>query len=791
MSRLAVSLLAVCLWQCDALTADSYLSLSSYDTGHLMINEIMQSNVDALMVNKDFPDSWIELYNPTSRDISIKGYGFGPTSDPNSSYRIPMYHNVPAHGFQLVYCDKKGEYAHTDFRLESTSEGCIYFFSPEGEVIDSLCYPPMPAPNIAYGRLTDGDADWQHELKPTPGASNEGGGSSILLPSPVFSLPGRIMSEPAELLITLPEGFDLPSDTRIYMSTNGEEPTIDSPSATEFHLTIDHTLTVRAKLLSAHALPSRAATHSYIFHPRELHLPIVSLVSDSAYFYSEDYGILLGGQPLGTGNCYKDWRRPVNIEYFDKQDDDATFNQLGETAVGGLGSRIYSQKSLKLYANKRFGKKRFKAQLWPEDKPEVTKVKSFRLRNGGNRCIDSRFEDALAQRFFARWKDSLEWIAYSPVIGYINGEYKGIFGLREKADEDFLESNYGIDEEVDIVESFYSNEPAYSEMLQLIQSESSTFGDFCKVMEMDQFIDYLCCETFATNEDFPHNNVYMWRKKEGKWHFVLKDLDYFSNSQLGFNYLNWLMVTGDEGKWALQPIKHRLIQKLMMMDEFRESFIDRMGTYLGDFLRPDVTLPLIRQMRDEIDSEVAATFDVMTEDVSYADFDRTINERLIPFCEMRPVRAYNHLSQYFSLGTVVPMTIYPQGDSILVNHVGLTQSHFEGYTWLDRTLRLDSRNPAAGWVMTVMYLNGNMKTIRYDQPSVSIHLAEIVGACESVVITTIPIDPGYGIERVVNAEAKTSEGYFTIYGMPCSNARGRDIRLAREPDGTFRKIIRY
>ena len=455
-----------------------------------------------------------------------------------------------------------------------------------------------------------------------------------------------------------------------------------------------------------------------------------------------------------------------------------------------LAKRIYSQKSLKLYANKRFGKKRFKAQLWPADKPEVTWVKSFRLRNGGNRCIDTRFEDALAQRLFARWKDSLEWIAYSPVIGYINGEYKGVFGLREKVDEDYLESNYGITEEVDVVESFYSDAPAYADMLQLIDDESSTFADFETIMEMSQFIDYLCCETFATNEDFPHNNVYMWRKKQGKWHFVLKDLDYFSNSQLGFDYLNWLMVTGNEGKWALQPIKHRLIQKLLMMDKFRETFIDRMGTYLGDFLRPDVTLPLIRQMRDEIDSEVAATFAAMTEDVSYADFDKTINERLIPYCEQRPLRAYGQFAQYFSLGDVVPMTIYPQGNPIRVNDVGLTQNRFEGCTWLGRKLRLDSRNPAAGWSMTVTYLNGSMKTFRYEQPSVCLNLAETVGACESVIITTIPIGPGEGIECVVNDEAKTPVGYFTIYGMPCNNAGG-DVRLARDPDGTFRKIIRY
>ena len=135
------------------------------------------------------------------------------------------------------------------------------------------------------------------------------------------------------------------------------------------------------------------------------------------------------------------------------------------------------------------------------------------------------------------------------------------------------------------------------------------------------------------------------------------------------------------------------------------------------------------------------------------------------------------------------MTIYPQGNPILVNNVGLTQSRFDGYTWMGRKLRLDSRNPAAGWAMTVTYLNGNTKTFRYEQPSVSMRLAQTVGTCESVVFTTISIDPGEGIECVANDENKTPASYYTIYGTPCSNA-GEGIRLVRDPDGTFRKIIR-
>ena len=49
----------------------STAALADEETGnsgdHLIINELMQSNIDCWMDDlNDFPDSWVELYNPTS-----------------------------------------------------------------------------------------------------------------------------------------------------------------------------------------------------------------------------------------------------------------------------------------------------------------------------------------------------------------------------------------------------------------------------------------------------------------------------------------------------------------------------------------------------------------------------------------------------------------------------------------------------------------------------------------------------------------------------------------------------
>ena len=49
----------------------------------LVINEIMQSNVECFFDNetKEFPDSWVELYNPTDKDINLKDYWLGTKAD--------------------------------------------------------------------------------------------------------------------------------------------------------------------------------------------------------------------------------------------------------------------------------------------------------------------------------------------------------------------------------------------------------------------------------------------------------------------------------------------------------------------------------------------------------------------------------------------------------------------------------------------------------------------------------------------------------------------------------------
>ena len=282
----------------------------------LMINEVMQSNVDYLMVDKDFPDSWLELYNPLDTDVEIQGYYIGLTSDVTTAYCIPERCVIGEKKHAIVYCDKENRGMHTDFRIDS-GKGDLFLFDKNKVVIDELHLKIMPAPNVAYGRVTDGAPDWQYEVTPFAGYTNHDLGANDLLPNPVFSVSGGVFTIPLTLTVSKPD-VELPEDTKLYVTTDGSEPTFLSRSAdNSVKFNISTSTVVRAKLMSNKVLSGRSVTHSYIFHHAISQLPVLSMASDNSYFYDESIGILLGGNDDKTTNCYQEWRRPVNLEFFD------------------------------------------------------------------------------------------------------------------------------------------------------------------------------------------------------------------------------------------------------------------------------------------------------------------------------------------------------------------------------------------------------------------------------------------------------------------------------------------
>ena len=782
-----------------------YISMAQ---GRLVINELMQSNVDFLMVNHDFPDSWVELYNGGDTPIFIKNYRISPTKFFEDSYKITSKNEyIEPNGYQLLYCDKTtGTPFHYNFNLES-EKGKLYLFDNNKQIIDSVRYKIMPSPNVAYGRVTDGSIEWQYELTATPGEANNSIGSNEVLPPPVFSPEGHLMtSGPETITISLP--WDAPEGVRIYLTLDGSEPTWDSPSDTLFNLYIDKSTVVRAKLLSQYAYPIRSTTHSYIFHPRATNLPFVSIAIDSTYLYSSENGILSGDSTDGKPNYKYDWRRPANFEYFHTKNGKTVFNQSGEMAVFGGYSRNFQQKSLKCYAKKRFGEKNFKGDFW-RDKSNINKVKSFALRNGGNLCRYSRIDDAFLHKLFGTRIDDLDWQAYEPVIVYINGQYKGIFGMRERSNEDYVTSNYDIEEEeVEIAEARnykranVSGSPHFNSFNTLYHRDDVTYEEMEEEMDIENFMNVFIAECYASNTDFPTNNISIWKQtnENGRWRWILKDLDYIFKNSSSWNMFKYMLGTSDtkDQEYELSNDSSiraccKLYERMMSFPKFRNHFITSYATYLGDFLRPDICVPLILQMDEEIIDEILPTYS------AYGNMSTLIKhiegiDRLCNYVTTRPSFVYEQMADYFSLGDVIPVSISAEPaeefeenteGNITLCDVPLRTGRFDGAWFTSFPLSLYAKDVT--WVMTVTHANGNITSEIYNTHRIRPDLSSCIPG-DSVKFTATTADI---IDHITSCNNNSIDDLDAIYDtmgkkIPCLQ---KGLNIVLYSDGTRRKIL--
>lgn len=716
----------------------------------ICINEIMQSNINTVFVGMDFPDSWVELYNPTDRDIGIYHYYIGASPNYKENFRIKEIEAVPAEGYMLVYFDKEATGMHTNIRLNSVDPGILYLFNERGVLIDSLAYPAMPAPNIAYARDTDGAKSWHYVCQATPGAPNTGEASDLVLPLPLFSTCGHVMTDSEILTVSIPDETALPSDTRLYLTFDGSEPDMSAicVAGRDTTFLVDKTTVVRARLISTHALCPPSWTESYIFHPRPTDMPIISLATDDAYLYSSSFGIFSHDTIPGNTkpNYSYDWRRPLNMEYLGSHPDAPSFNQLGETGMYGMSTRSAQQKSMKLISNKRFGTKHLKGCFWPEVKPDIKKQKTVCIRSctSGRRIIEGPM-----QNWFGMHMPDLDYQAFSPAIIYINGIYKGFMGLREKSDEDYVWANYDKLEDIEMITSLTATKPAsFKKFRDAVLADSITYEEASLIIDMANTADMVAINIICNNTDWPYNNVSLWRPTEegGKWRWIMKDMDQINSTHrckdpLTFNYLKYLTNTGEPGSQEeninqiasfIWP-RVQLLGKLVVMPGFRDALVDRLMVFMGDFMRGDILQNYMEAQFAILDPEVTPSLQMLKAGDKNT-FYKAIEKNVVFFYE-HPAVVYQYITDFYHFGDVIPMTTINNGLPVSVNDIPLTEGNFNGACFSDRAIRLNSGDENTGWIMHIRGAGNVVNRYGFESPAISIYPRDYIFTAEDKILS--------------------------------------------------------
>lgn len=615
--------------------ATNHAQSKDFVTGSIIINEIMAANVDVYLDPSYNYGSWVELYNPTDESVSLGGLYVSDNPKDLKKHRLMNNYDVlPAHGYALLNFDhhevwKRKSYRQIDDKLDY--DGGTIIISDGTTILAQQDYPQAIS-RTSYARTKDGGDTWGITGNPSPGSSNEAnsGFAEIQLEAPVVDQDAQIFSSPLLITVSFPKG----QGYTLKYTTDGTTPTLTNGmvSRTGVFETENKSVCYRFRLFKEGFLPSPVVTRSYIYNNGNEPFPIISVVTDPQNLYSSSYGVFERGDGNGRPgngqsnpcNWNMDWDRPVSFDYI-TTDNKCLISQECDLSMCGGWTRSSTPHSFKLKAKKVYDSNSFFQVHLFDAKPYI-KSKTLQIRNGGN-DNSGRIKDPSIQQIVARSGLYVDYQEWQPVHVYINGESYAVLNMREPNNKDFAESNYGIDtDEMDQFEinpdsnyvQMRGTEEAYLRLINLSENaaDESTYKEIEKLLDIDEYINYMAVELYTGNWDWPQNNTKGFRdRNDGKFHFVLFDLDGALSTDTPFNTFfgkekNYELPIGAslhgydysksvsiEGKKFYADITFvTLFRNMLKNEDFRKKFIDTFCIMGGSVFQPTKVETIVNEM---------------------------------------------------------------------------------------------------------------------------------------------------------------------------------------------------
>jgi hypothetical protein len=451
-------------------------------------------------------------------------------TDPNTVYDYVNYSiklvgsNEVLSEFEPLDYDRR---LHTNFKISGVGD-TIYLFSPNQQLQSSL-FVNVNQPDNSIGCFPDTSSNIAIFSNATIEATNNSSQTyySYLLP-PVISVPSGIYNNVFSVSLSNPNGIN----SEIRYTLNGDNPDSNSSLYTGLPIQIFYSNVLKARVFSNSELPSITATSSYLFGISHT-TPVLSVITDNDNLYGST-GIF--------SNWQFDWQKDAYAEYFDTTNQ-LIFSQRAAMQVdgGAGGSRSHPQHSFRLeFDNSVLGDGSINYPLIP-NRSSRSKYSTIYIRNGSNYYLTLPYKDATHVQSMGGETNNY-YSAWTPISVYVNGQYFGMYELREKWDAEYFEEIENADaDSLDLLSLSYWNGSVlravegsvdsffvdYNAFKNLNTSNVNYWDNADKYFDLNYYTDYIIGETWAGNVDWPQNNIKIYRSNttDFRWRFCLIDLE--------------------------------------------------------------------------------------------------------------------------------------------------------------------------------------------------------------------------------------------------------------------------
>ncbi|MEJ6680594.1 MAG: CotH kinase family protein [Flavobacteriales bacterium] len=408
----------------------------------------------------------------------------------------------------------------------------------------------------------------------------------------------------------------------------------------------------------------KLGSYSY-FVQFETKFKVVSISIDNDFLFDEYKGIYHKGPRAYFDTIAKYYKNTNWVKKWERENYVEIFNEAGERIIGqasgikifGGMTKHYPEKSLRLIARPKYEENRFNADIFDNGKK---KYKQFVLRHSGNDYRQLRFKDAFITSLAA--ESDLDVQASSPAHLFVNSEYWGVYNIREKINEFYIDNNHnsGVSS-VDILQGYRTldvgTKEAYNKLLSFVKDNDlsvlENYQEVQTMMDTRNFANFWIHQIYSVNHD-ARGNIRFWRSDslDGKFRWIVYDTDLaFGYNRHSHNVLkdftSKIMTEWYNPRWATF-----LLRNLLTNESFKNDFINQSSYILSSTLSTQNINDKINAFQNQYEDEMKTHFSMRKKFQRYQGDMKSWNKSIQKICEFADKRdefSFIHLEDKFNL----------------------------------------------------------------------------------------------------------------------------------------------
>jgi len=437
-----------------------------------------------------------------------------------------------------------------------------------------------------------------------------------------------------ELNIKLKLNNALPSNSKIYYTLNGDDPTQKS---IEYKDKITLKLTQGTSVYPLKAVIFYNGEYSEIYQQTYIidkninntfRLPIISITSDSYNLYDYNNGIMVPGYwydknkettPQGQfirGNYSNGWTKPAKLVLFDSNGEIYLEHDIG-LSISGRTSVALNVKSFTVRANYNKEEK-FKFNLISNN-VDVSKTSlnntynTLKIKSGAQDSYKSNIKASVASRL-ALESNFYGGTTTNRAIMYLNGKFYGIMDIQEPTSNSMIARKFSLEDSSKVIqfkggEKYNFTQAGIFDLFQQNLNNIETIKKLEENVDIDNMILYYSLELLMNNLDWLQSNYDVWKYTgkydpnnkytDGKIRFILYDVDATFYSPDKFKKDKFQLMTSENPDFYNDTVFFLMLN----YKEYRDKFITVMTDLLNTSFKSENVYKIVDEEYSKIELE--------------------------------------------------------------------------------------------------------------------------------------------------------------------------------------------